>query len=222
MSKLNKRAWSNRKLTEHTKIQIYKACVLSTLLYGSESWTLHAYHEKRLAVFHMRQLRRILGITWEDRISNNTVLERADIPSMYTLLKQRRMRWLGHTVRMEDGRIPKDLLYGELTEGSRPSGRPHLRYKDVCKRDLLALGININTWETTAAHRALWRYAVTDGLVDFENQLRRNSDLKRAQRKLRSQSDRPATGFTCAHCGKDCHSTIGLYSHHRRCTPTCP
>ena len=30
MSRLNKRAWTNSKLTEHTKVQIYTACVEST------------------------------------------------------------------------------------------------------------------------------------------------------------------------------------------------
>ena len=40
MTRLTKKAWNNNKLTEHTKIQIYRACVVSTLLYGSESWTL--------------------------------------------------------------------------------------------------------------------------------------------------------------------------------------
>ena len=218
MCKLSKRAWSNRKLTEHTKIQIYKACVLSTLLYGSETWTMHAHHEKRLHVFHMRQLRSILGITWEDKVSNTAVLARANIPSMNTLLIQRRMRWLGHVVRMEDGRIPKDLLYVELAQGTRPCRRPNLRYKDVCKRDLLALGIDIDTWEVKAAHRAQWRYAISDGLLQFEQQLRLRSDLKRSQRKARSQCDRPATAFSCTHCGRDCHSNIGLFSHNRRCT----
>ena len=32
--------------------------------------------------------------------------------------------------------ISKDLLYGKLTEGSRPVGRPRLRYIDICKRDM--------------------------------------------------------------------------------------
>ena len=56
----------------------------------------------------MHCLRRILGITWQDRVANKVVLEKAKIPSLYTLLKQRRMRWLGHVTRMKDGRIPKD------------------------------------------------------------------------------------------------------------------
>ena len=105
--------------------------IISSPLYGCESWTMHAHQEKRLNVFHMRCLRRILGITWQDRMTNKVVLEKAGIPSLYTLLKQRRMRWLGHVTRMEDGRIPKDLLYGKLATGKRPTGRPLLHFKDI-------------------------------------------------------------------------------------------
>ena len=127
ISKLTKRVWSNKKLTENTKIQVYRACVLSTLLYGGESWILHARRERKLNTFHMRCLRRILSITWKDRVPNNSVLERTETPSMYTLLKQRRLRWLGHVVRMDDSPFPKNLLYGELANGKRPTGRPQLR-----------------------------------------------------------------------------------------------
>ena len=63
-----------------------------------------------------------MNISWQDKIPNSTVLERARFTSMYTLLKQRRMRWLGHVVRMDDGRIPKDLMYGELARGKGPTG----------------------------------------------------------------------------------------------------
>ena len=37
LSRLTKRVWNNTKLTEHTKVQVYKACVLSTLRYSSET-----------------------------------------------------------------------------------------------------------------------------------------------------------------------------------------
>ena len=117
ISKLTKRVWSNKKLTENTKIQVYRACVLSTLLYGGESWILHARRERKLNTFHMRCIRRILSITWKDRVPNNTVLERTETPSMYTLLKQRRLRCP----------ILKNLLYGELANRKRPTGRPQLR-----------------------------------------------------------------------------------------------
>ncbi len=39
MARLNQRVWSNNNLTVKTKLCVYKACVLSTLLYSSETWT---------------------------------------------------------------------------------------------------------------------------------------------------------------------------------------
>jgi len=50
----------------------------------------------------------------KEKVLNSTVLEGAEILCMYTPLKQRRLCWLGHVVRMDDDRIPKELLYGEL------------------------------------------------------------------------------------------------------------
>ena len=75
------------------------------------------------------------------------MLENAAIPSLYTLKAK------AHVTRMKDGRILKDLLYGELVTGKRPTGQPQLRFKDVCKRDLQALDINTDSWEVTATYR---------------------------------------------------------------------
>ena len=72
---------------------------------------------------------------------------------MLTLLIQRRLRWVGHVYWQEDGRIPKDVLYGELANSPRPRSRPRLRFKDVLKCDLSAFGIPPTTWESTAANR---------------------------------------------------------------------
>ena len=141
---------------------------------------MHAHQEKRLNVFHMRCLRRILGITWQDRVTNKVVLEKAGIPSLYTLLKQRRMRWLGHVTWMKDGRIPKDLLYGELATGKRPAGRPQLRFKDVCKRDFQALGINTDSWEVTTTDRNAWRNTVKGGLSQYEKNTASKSGREKA------------------------------------------
>ena len=37
--KLEKRVWSDRGITTNTKLSVYEACVLTVLLYGSETWT---------------------------------------------------------------------------------------------------------------------------------------------------------------------------------------
>ena len=146
-ARLTVRVWNNSKLTVKTKMSVYNACVISTLLYGSETWTLYARQERRLNTFHIRSIRRILGISWQDRVPNTEVLSRAHLTSMHTLHRQRRLRWLGHVHRKDDKRIPKDVLYGELINVRRNTGHHYLRFKDVCKRDLRALEINVETWE---------------------------------------------------------------------------
>ena len=44
-------------------------------------------------------------------------------------------------------------LWRPLETFERARGRPLLRYRDVCKRDMKALDIDIASWETTAADR---------------------------------------------------------------------
>ena len=175
-----------------TNMAVYYACVTSTLLYGSETWNTYAGQERRLNTFHLRSIRHILGI-WQDKVTNADVLSRAGLPTMYTLLRQRILRWLGHVRRMEDGRIPKDIIYGELALGRRTTGRPHLRYKDVCVRDMKAVDIDTMAWEGLAADRARWRSALKQHLKTGEDKLMTAAADKRARRKEGSSSILPET-----------------------------
>ena len=152
LGRLATRVWENPKLTTKTKIAVYDVCVVSTLLYGSEAWTTYSKQERKLNSFHLRSPRGILGISWKDKLPNTEVQDRTGLPTMYTLLRQRRIRWIGHVRRMEDGRILKDILYGQLVVGKRPRGRPQRRYKDVCKRDMRALEINPPSLMQTSLH----------------------------------------------------------------------
>ena len=88
---------------------------------------------------------------------------------MFALLSHRCMRWLGHVHRLQDGRIPKGLPYGEFATGSRPACRPTLRYKDVCKRDVKESGIDPARWKSVADDRNRWRCAVPTGVELREN-----------------------------------------------------
>ncbi|PFX12686.1 Retrovirus-related Pol polyprotein from transposon 17.6 [Stylophora pistillata] len=137
---------------------------LGTLLCGSEKWKTYPRQERHLNTFHMRSLRRILGISWQDKVRNKEVLSRVGLPSMFTLVRQRGLRWRGYVHRMPEGRIPKYLLYVELATGSKRTGRPQLRYREAVKRDVKAVRIDIETWENLAADRSQWRGTVTKHL----------------------------------------------------------
>ena len=128
---------------------------------------------------------------------------------MFTLLHQCCKCWLGHVHRMEDGCIPKDLLYCELATEARCRGHPQLCYKDVCKHDMKACNIDTDSWEAFADDRTLWKQQVSKGLKGGEAAFQEKNDKRWARRTARHQQDHQkphqAFVFTCQGCSRDCN-----------------
>nr|XP_027216627.1 uncharacterized protein LOC113809286 [Penaeus vannamei] len=135
---------------DHHRDKVCRVIVLTTLLYGCETWTVDQRHARKLNHFHTMCLRKLLGIKWQDRIPGTEDLTRAGLPSIYAILMQSQLRWAGHVVRMPDHRLPKRLLSGELQQGKRSNGGQKRRFKDTLIASLKAFDINHNTWEQTA------------------------------------------------------------------------
>ena len=174
--------------------------------------------EKRLNSFHLRCLRKILNIKWQDKVPNTEVLKKSHIHSIQTTLRERRLRWLGHIKRMDDHRLPKQVLYGELKEGSRSRGRPKLRFKDLCKSSLKDFGLPENEWEKSAKDRTIWRGNLARGAQRYEQAQHLKQDQKRNDRKLRSQTVTSQQCVPCSYCQRPCRSNIGRISHERSCS----
>ena len=94
-----------------------------------------------------------MKIRWFDFVANEEVLAKSDVVDIEVLLAQSCLRWLGHVSCMEDNRTCKRLLYGELADGSRPIGRPKLRFKDNCK-SILKTGNILHNWNDTVKWRS--------------------------------------------------------------------
>ena len=108
-------------------------------------------------------LLRIFGIKWQYHIPNSEILSRAGFPRMHSLLNERRLRWLGRVHRMDDGHVPKKVLYGQLITGVGKVGCAALRFMDACKPDLKAYEIDPNNWEDAASDLARLRRTVKEG-----------------------------------------------------------
>jgi len=65
--------WRSRDISLSTKVKVYETLVLSILLYNAETWTLTEELNKRLRVFEMSCLRRIAGVTRQDRVRNEVI-----------------------------------------------------------------------------------------------------------------------------------------------------
>ena len=73
---------SRVRLSLATKLRIYTTCVLAVGLHGAETWTLLKEDSRRLQAFHMTCQRRILGIRWNDFITNRAVADSTNLPNI--------------------------------------------------------------------------------------------------------------------------------------------
>ena len=207
--RFHSRVWNNKHLKKATKISVYRAVVLTTLLYGSESWVTYRHHLRLLERFHQRCLRSILNIHWSDYITNVEVLQQAGITSVEAMVMKTQIRWAGHVSRMEDHRLPKIVLYGELSTGHRDRGAQKKRYKDSLKKSLSTCHIDHRQWSALAADRGAWLHAIYQSVSSFESNRRATLEEKRSRRKncvataLTPESHSPAAAV--AECA--CHES---------------
>ena len=187
-----------------TKISVYKAVVLTTLLYGAESWVIYRRHLRLIKRYHQHCLRTILNIHWSDFVTNIDVLEMAMVTSIKAMLLKKKL--LGNVCRMEDHRLP----------GHCDKGAPRKRYKDTLNRSFITCNIDYHQWTIQAANRTNWQHTVYQATTSFDVKRRANKEDKRKRRKKRDPSE-INTGriVTCSRCGKTCLSQIGLISHQR-------
>ena len=130
-------------LSKNLKMKIYRTITLPLVFYGCETWSLTLWEERRLRVFENRVLRRIFGpkrdeVTGEWRKLHNSS------PNIFQVIKSRRMRWVGHILRMGKRRGFYRVLVGK-SEGKRPLGRPRHRWEDNIKIDLQKWDVGVWT-----------------------------------------------------------------------------
>jgi hypothetical protein len=221
--RLHANVWNRRGISLQTKLKVYRAIVLPTLLYACETWTVYQRHARKLNHFHTTCLRKLLNIKWQDKIPDTEVLSQAGLPSIYTILMQFQLRWAGHVARMPDHRLPKRLFYGELQQGKRSHGGQKKRFKDTLKTSLKAFGITPDTWEQTAQDRIEWRSSLYKGSVASEADRTAAAEQRRQARKVRASDPAPnAVAIPCPHCQRTFRAQIGLISHLRVHRPAPP
>ena len=168
----------------NTKLKVYKAVVLPTLLYACETWTVYQRHAKKLNHFHLSCLKKILKIRWQDKIPDTEVLKKANMQSVHTLLELAQIRWTGHVTRMPDERLPKKV---QLQEGKRSQGGQKKRCKDTLKASHKDFNIPTESWEQAAQDRTKWRCLINKGASKFEAKRICEAERKRKERKARAK-----------------------------------
>ena len=120
---------------------------------------------------------------------------------------------------MPGNRLPRRLLYSELSYGRRSVGGQKKRFKDHIKTSLSKCGIPFDRLEELAGDRKEWRAVYDRGLATFEQQHIDVAVAKRARRHQQRNQPHPTTtrqGSACTVCGRVCASAFGLRNHMRR------
>ena len=143
-------------LSKNIKIKIYRAIILSFVLYGCVTWSPTLREEHRLRVFENRVLRRIFGlkrdgVTGEWRkLHNEELSDLYSSPNIIQVIKLRRMRWAGNVARTEERRDAYRVLVVKC------EGRARHRWEDNIKIDLQEVGGGATYWIDLAWDKDRW------------------------------------------------------------------
>ena len=140
-----------RRFSLKMKGKIYKSCVRSAMLYGSEAWCLR---EKEMAILRRNEramIRAMCGVKLLDRRNSEELMDMLGIKeSLDRMAKASSVRWYGHVLRKEDENVIVKALKFEVS-GNR--GRPKQSWKKQVENEMKKNRLG----KEDACDRAKWR-----------------------------------------------------------------
>ena len=117
----------NRDITLPTKVHLVKAMVFPVVMYRCESWTIKKAECQRIDDFELWCWRRLLGVPWTARRSNQSTLK--EITPKYSLeelMLKLKLQYFSHPMQRTDS-LEKTLMLGK-TEGRGRRGGQSMRW----------------------------------------------------------------------------------------------
>ena len=148
-----------------------RAEVLETMLYGCIAWSPRACHYNTLRQAHHRFLTRCIGWRKHNRadhpISDLNTLVKTRSESIEATLRSRRILFAGFVACMEDMRLPKCVMFGELMRGAGCVGGQEKEWMGCFLDDLRAFGINADQYTAAAQDEGEWCRTAEQGAEHF-------------------------------------------------------
>ena len=145
------RVWKTKTLLRRTKARLYKALILSIMLYNSEVWPLKKQDTKALEGAHFRMVRRMIPSEKQDEhFTEEGIFNMFKMPNITDMITTRRLRWIGHALRRSDQDTSKIAVRETLQKANS------IWTKNVIN-DCDKLGMVFGKLETDAKDRLLFR-----------------------------------------------------------------
>ena len=105
--------WKDHRLPKSMKLRLYKASVCSTLTHACEAWELSTRVIKKTNGFNSRCLHMITGRSYRNTATTPHF-------NLVKAIRRRRLRYLGHIMRMDNSRLVKRCLIAYTRGGVAP------------------------------------------------------------------------------------------------------
>lgn len=123
-----RRVFCTKELSLNLKIRLLRCYVFSVLFYGMEAWTLKKNMIDKLEAFELWAYRRILKISWVEKVTNDEVMRRMKKEKeVINTMKVRKLKYLGHVMRGERYRLLQEIMQGKI-QGRRSQGRRRISW----------------------------------------------------------------------------------------------
>ena len=97
-----------------TKVRLVKAVVFPVVMYGCESRMVKKAERRRIDAFELRCWRRLFGVPWTARRSNQFILKEVSPGiSLEGMMLKLKLQYFGHLMRKVDS-LEKTLMLGGL------------------------------------------------------------------------------------------------------------
>ena len=203
--------WRQKSIPITTKMHVYNVIVIPCLLYVSETWATRSEHISRLESFQTKCLRNICGISKVEHKRNLTVRELTSQPRIESIITRNRLRWLGHCQRMDDKRMPKQVIRSWIEGSKRSRGRPCKRWLECIHEDLEFMELKDKDWQDSADNRNVWRSACIKA-ADKLGKIRDTKEEKLYKEKKKQMNPLNKT-HQCEACNMAFTSVGGLKRH---------
>ena len=137
------------------KRKILMTFIYPTLTYSCETWPLTNSGQEMAALktWWNRQLRKCCGVTKHDRVRMKLVFQKTGAQPIEDLIRERRLRYLGHVLRYPQKRLTKQII-GAIAKGDRTK-RENLGWARVMAKEVAHFGIKITAMNDKDAYRDL-------------------------------------------------------------------
>jgi len=111
-----------------------KALVWPVATYDCEIWTLRQKNEEtRIEALQMKELRKILRVSWTAKKTNEWVLNKARVGrELLDSVKAKKLAYYGHTMMKQGNCLEKEIMQGTMPDVRR-RGRPRTAWIDNIK-----------------------------------------------------------------------------------------